>query len=71
MSKNSGIDLEKLGKVEKDLEQDKKILENTEVNKAQEEKLKELELISNAHTETIQTVLKNLHFLMREDVHSV
>ena len=60
MSKNSGIDLEKLGKVEKDLEQDKKILENTEVNKAQEEKLKELELISNAHTETIKTVASDL-----------
>ena len=60
MSKNSSIDLEKLGKVEKDLEQDKKILENTEVNKAQEEKLKELELISNAHTETIRTVASDL-----------
>lgn len=60
MPKNLNIDLEKHGKVEKDLEQDKRILENTEVNKAQEEKLKELELISNAHTETIRTVASDL-----------
>ena len=46
MSKNLNINLEKHGKVEKDLEQDKRILENAEINKAQEEKLKELELIS-------------------------
>lgn len=60
MSKNFNINLEKHGKVEKDLEQDKLILKNTEVNKAQEEKLKELELISNAHTETIRTVASDL-----------
>ena len=60
MSKNFNIDLEKHGKVEKDLEQDKRILKNVEVNKAQEEKLKELELISNAHTETIRTVTSDL-----------
>ena len=60
MSKNFNIDLEKHDKVEKDLEQDKKILKNTEVNKTQEEKLKELELISNAHTETIRTVASDL-----------
>ena len=60
MSKNFNIDLEKYDKVEKDLEQDKQILENTEVNKAQEEKLKELELISNVHTETIRTVASDL-----------
>lgn len=60
MSKNFNIDLEKHGKVDKDLEQDKCILKNTEVNKAQEEKLKELELISNAHTETIRTVASDL-----------
>lgn len=34
MSKNFNIDLEKHDKVEKDLEQDKRILKNTEVNKA-------------------------------------
>lgn len=60
MSKNFNIDLEKHGKVEKDLEQDKRILKNAEINKAQEEKLKELELISNAHTETIRTVASDL-----------
>lgn len=60
MSKNFNIDLEKHGKVEKDLEQDKRILKNAEVNKAQEEKLKELELISDAHTETIRTVASDL-----------
>ena len=60
MSKNFNIDLEKYSKVEKDLEQDKRILKNTEVNKAQEEKLKELELINNAHTETIRTVASDL-----------
>ena len=60
MFKNFNIDLEKHDKVEKDLEQDKKILENIEINKAQEEKLKELELISNVHTETIRTVASDL-----------
>lgn len=60
MSKNFNIDLEKHGKVEKDLEQDKRILENTEINKSQEEKLKELELMSNAHSETIRTVASDL-----------
>lgn len=60
MSKNFNIDLEKHNKVEKDLEQDKKILENTKINKAQEEKLKELELISNVHMETIRTVASDL-----------
>ena len=60
MSKNFNIDLEKHGKVEKDLEQDKRILKNAEVNKVQEEKLKELELISNTHTETIRTVASDL-----------
>lgn len=60
MPKNFNIDLEKHGKVEKDLEQDKRILKNAEVNKIQEEKLKELELISNAHSEVIRTVASDL-----------